>query len=53
MAKEYPRLNIRVDKEFYKKVEDWRRKQPVVPTMSATVRFLVERGIAVVEAQSK
>jgi hypothetical protein len=42
---EYPQINIRVDDEFLKKLDDWRRKQDDLPGRPEAIRRLVEMGL--------
>ena len=35
------RLELRVDGEFIEKLDDWRRKQPDIPSRSSAIRQLV------------
>jgi hypothetical protein len=48
MAKDpYPQIGLRVDDEFLKKLDDWRRKQDGLPGRPEAVRQLVELGLTV------
>ena len=38
------RLQLRVSKGFLKVLDDWRRKQPDLPSRAEAIRRLVERG---------
>lgn len=40
------RLQMRVSREFITAVDDWRRRQPDIPSRSEAIRRLVERGLA-------
>jgi hypothetical protein len=40
------RMQMRVSKAFLKIVDDWRRKQPDLPSRSEAIRRLVELGLA-------
>jgi hypothetical protein len=42
----YPQLNIRVDDEFLKRLDDWRRKQPDLPTRTEALRRLADLALA-------
>jgi hypothetical protein len=42
---DYPQINIRVDEEFIKKLDDWRRKQDDLPGRPEAIRRLVEIGL--------
>jgi hypothetical protein len=42
---DYPQINIRVDKEFLKKLDDWRRKQDDLPGRPEAIRRLVEMAL--------
>jgi len=39
----YPQLNIRVDEEFLKRLDDWRRKQPDLPTRTEALRRIADQ----------
>jgi hypothetical protein len=39
------RLFMRVDSEFLKQIDEWRRQQPDIPTRSEAIRRLVENGL--------
>ena len=41
------RLQMAVPKSFVTKVDEWRRKQPDIPSRSEAVRRLVEIGLKV------
>jgi metal-responsive CopG/Arc/MetJ family transcriptional regulator len=38
------RFVMRVDDDFFRRVDEWRRRQPDIPSRSEAVRRLVERG---------
>jgi hypothetical protein len=38
----YPQIGVRVDADFLKAVDEWRRKQDDVPTRPEAIRRLVE-----------
>jgi hypothetical protein len=40
-------LQMRVSDSFLKMVDDWRRKQPDLPSRSEAIRRLVELGVKV------
>jgi hypothetical protein len=42
---EYPQIGVRVDSDFLKMVDEWRRKQDDVPTRPEAIRRLVELGL--------
>jgi hypothetical protein len=42
---EYPQIGVRVDAEFLKQIDDWRRKQEDVPTRPEAIRRLVELAL--------
>ena len=42
---EYPQIGVRVDEEFLKLIDAWRRKQEDVPTRPEAIRRLVELGL--------
>lgn len=39
------RLEMRVTAEWLAKVDDWRRRQPIIPTRTEAVRTLVELAL--------
>lgn len=41
----YPQINIRVDEEFLKRLDDWRRRQDDLPGRPEAIRRLVEIGL--------
>jgi hypothetical protein len=47
---EYPQIGVRVDADFLKMIDEWRRKQDDVPTRPEAIRRLVELGL---KAKSK
>jgi len=47
---EYPQIGVRVDEEFLKRIDDWRRKQEDLPGRPEAIRRLVELGL---KAKSK
>jgi hypothetical protein len=44
---EYPQINVRVDEDFLKRLDDWRRKQDDLPGRPEAIRRLVELGFKV------
>ena len=42
---EYPQIGVRVDEDFLKLIDEWRRKQDDVPTRPEAIRRLVEIGL--------
>lgn len=52
MAQDGVNIQVRVPDELYEKIDEWRRKQPAIPTMAATVRYFIEAGVAA-EVQRK
>jgi hypothetical protein len=44
---EYPQIGVRVDEEFLKLIDQWRRKQDDVPTRPEAIRRLVELGLTI------
>jgi hypothetical protein len=44
---EYPQINVRVDEDFLKRLDDWRRKQADLPGRPEAIRRLVELGFKV------
>ena len=45
LADEVQRLNMVVPTKWLKKIDDWRRKEPDMPNLSAVIRRLVELGL--------
>jgi ribbon-helix-helix CopG family protein len=43
---QYPQINVRVDKEFLERLDEWRRKQPDLPTRPEALRRLAEQALA-------
>jgi hypothetical protein len=39
------RLDMRVSSEFLKSIDDWRRLQPKIVSMSEAIRILVSKGL--------
>jgi hypothetical protein len=44
---EYPQIGVRVDEDFLKLIDAWRKKQDDVPTRPEAIRRLVELGLKV------
>ena len=42
---EYPQIGVRVDEDFLKQIDAWRRKQEDVPTRPEAIRRLVDIGL--------
>jgi hypothetical protein len=42
---EYPQIGVRVDADFLKAIDEWRRKQDDVPTRPEAIRRLVDLGL--------
>lgn len=42
---EYPQIGVRVDAEFIKQIDDWRKKQDDMPSRPEAIRRLVELGL--------
>jgi len=42
---QYPQINVRVDEEFLKRLDEWRRKQPDLPTRPEALRRLAEQAL--------
>lgn len=47
------RFQMRVSPAFLRLVDDWRRKQPDLPSRAEAIRRLVERGIGAPERLSR
>jgi hypothetical protein len=41
----YPQIGVRVDDEFLKSIDAWRRKQDDAPSRPEAIRRLVELGL--------
>jgi hypothetical protein len=39
-------VHVVFDDELVRRIDDWRRRQPEIPTIAAGVRRLVARGLA-------
>jgi hypothetical protein len=44
---EHPQIGVRVDEEFIKQLDAWRRKQDDLPGRPEAIRRLVELGLRV------
>ena len=42
---EPPRLQMKMDNEFFAAVQDWQAKQRPIPSLSEAIRALVMRGL--------
>jgi hypothetical protein len=49
----YPQLNIRVDDEFLKRLDDWRRKQPDLPTRTEALRRIADQVLLAEQAPKR
>jgi hypothetical protein len=38
-------ISLRVDAEFLNMLDDWRRTKSPIPSRSAAIKYLVERGV--------
>ena len=47
------RFEMRLDADMIERIDDWRRKQPDLPSRSAAILRLVEVGLAVAQSQQK
>jgi hypothetical protein len=43
---QYPQINVRVDGDFLKRVDAWRRDQPDLPNRPEAIRRLVDDALA-------
>jgi len=43
---QYPQINVRVDEKFLERLDEWRRKQPDLPTRPEALRRLAEQALA-------
>jgi len=50
---QYPQINVRVDEEFLKRLDDWRRKQPDLPGRPEAIRRIVEKALAASEPKTR
>jgi hypothetical protein len=41
-----PAVRIEMDDDFARAVEDWRRRQPVIPSKAQALRLLAARSLA-------
>jgi hypothetical protein len=53
MAKKPERFEMRFDVNMIERIDDWRRKQPDLPSRTAAIRHLIEVGLAVAQPQQK
>jgi hypothetical protein len=44
---------MRFDVNIIERIDDWRRKQPDLPSRTAAIRHLIEVGLAVAQPQQK
>lgn len=44
-GEESERLQVVIPKSLSERLEDWRRKQPIIPTKSEAIRALVEKAL--------
>ena len=47
------RFEMRVSEEFFRKLDDWRRKQPDLPGRAEAIRRLVELALIVEKLTKK
>ena len=50
---QYPQINVRVDDEFLKRLDDWRRKQPDLPNRPEAIRRIVDQALAQSEGKTR
>jgi len=43
---EYPQIGVRVDADFIKQIDEWRKKQDDIPSRPEAIRRLVEIGLS-------
>lgn len=53
MPEEMHRLNMLVPARIMRRVDQWRRKQPKLGTVSEDMRKVIEAGIEALESQQK
>jgi metal-responsive CopG/Arc/MetJ family transcriptional regulator len=41
----YPQISVRLNEEFLKRIDEWRRKQDDLPGRPEAIRRLVELGL--------
>jgi Arc/MetJ-type ribon-helix-helix transcriptional regulator len=46
-------VQIRLSADLMRRIDELRAAQPVVPSRSETIRYLIERGIAAEEAEAR
>jgi hypothetical protein len=46
------KISLNLDEGMLREVEDWRRRQPRIPTLSAAVRELVRIGLDAAKADA-
>jgi hypothetical protein len=42
---EYPQIGVRMDEDFLKQIDEWRRKQDDLPTRPEAIRRICEIGL--------
>lgn len=45
MPQAFTTVGVRFVDEEYKQLDKWRASQPVIPSMSAAVRYFVQKGL--------
>ena len=46
-------IQMRVNDEFVRRVDDWRRQQPELPSRSEALRYLIELGLQAAQDGTK
>jgi hypothetical protein len=52
MGGETERFEMRAPKNWLAAIDDWRRKQPTIPSRSKAIRYLVELGLKSAEERT-
>jgi hypothetical protein len=53
MAQDKEGLQVRIPPEIINQIDNWRRKQPVMPARAAAVRYFLEKGMSLVQQEPK
>lgn len=48
-----PQINVRMDEDLLKRLDDWRRKQPDLPGRPEAIRRIVDQALAPPEPKTR
>jgi metal-responsive CopG/Arc/MetJ family transcriptional regulator len=48
-----PQINVRMDEDMLKRLDDWRRKQPDLPGRPEAIRRIVDQALAHSEPKTR